>query len=200
MIYLLLLLLSANVLSHPVLPTRWTSITNEPGKGVGIESYKFVEHPTPENPSGIWSNYTDCARLILVNSNADATRYLLGCKVVDCCTEAQDGNHVEFQIPNVHTKFTKVKQGRQKITVFDKQIDTDTWFWSFGPQNWTAYTSFDNDHCVLHRWESGFKNILDVAIDFQNYTYITETEEFDSLFQVPDICIGAYPCDQVLNK
>ena len=201
MIYLLLLLLTVNVLCHPVLPTRWISITNEPNMGVGLEAYKFVEHPTPDNPSALWSNYTDCARLILINSNVDANRYLLGCDAVDCCTEPQDGNHVEFQIPNVKTTFTKVKQSKQTISVFDKEIETDTWFWKFGPQNWTAYTTIDSqNNTILHRWESGFKNILDVSIDFQNFTYITDTEEFDKLFTIPKECIGAITCDKVLKK
>ena len=58
-----------NIFSYPTLPTRWVSITDEPEKGVGLEAYKYVENPTPDNPSALWSNYTDCSRLIIINNN-----------------------------------------------------------------------------------------------------------------------------------
>ena len=68
----LLFISSQQTNAHPTLPTRWISITKEPGApgdGVGLEAYKYVDKPTPDNPSGIWSNYTGCSRLILINSN-----------------------------------------------------------------------------------------------------------------------------------
>ena len=193
----LLLLLLTQIQSHPVLPTRWISTTKEPGApgdGVGVEAYKYVDKPTPDNPSGIWSNYTGCSRLILINNNYDAKRYLLGCDAVDCCTEEQDGNHVEFQIPNVHTNFRKidVKQNSDTINVFGKDVETDTWTWKFLGQNWTAYTTYDEEqNPILHRWETGVLDTLDVSIDFKDFTPIKEEEEeeFDNLFKVPEVCL-----------
>lgn len=195
----LLFLLFSTVKSHPVLPTRWISTTKEPGApgdGVGLEAYKFVDKPTPDNPSGIWSNYTGCSRLILINNNYDAKRYLLGCDAVDCCTEEQDGNHVEFQIPNVHTNFRKidVKQGSETINVFGKDVETDTWAWKFVGQNWTAYTTYDKEqNPILHRWETGVLDVLDVSIDFKDFTSIKKEEEteFDNLFRVPEVCLSS---------
>ena len=49
------------VSDYPTLPTLWTSETIEPGapdSGKGIESYNFVDKPTDDNPSALWSNYT----------------------------------------------------------------------------------------------------------------------------------------------
>ena len=86
---------------YPTLPDLWTAETIEPGapgSGYGVESYKFVESPTGDNPSALWSNYTDCERLIYIASNSNAKRYLLGCDSVNCCYEEQDGNQVQFQI------------------------------------------------------------------------------------------------------
>lgn len=214
-ITLLLLLLLTQIQSHPVLSTRWISTTKEPGApgdGVGVEAYKYVDKPTPENPSGIWSNYTGCSRLILIKNNYGAKRYLLGCDAVDCCTvsepcsetlefkrslnctEEQDGNHVEFQIPNIHSQFRKinVKQDSETINVFGKDVETDTWTWSTLGQNWTAYTSLnENEEPILHRWETGVLDTLDVSIDFKDFTPIKKEEEteFDNLFKVPEVCL-----------
>merc|ERR1719263_665788 len=88
---------------HPTLPTMWTAETIEPGapgSGTGLESYNFVENPTSENPSSMWSNYTGCRRLIHVGNAGDTKRYLMGCDAMNCCWEEQDGNQVQFQIPN----------------------------------------------------------------------------------------------------
>ncbi len=52
---------------HPTLPTQWISMTREPGAPggeIGIEAYNFVDKPNKTNPSAMWSNYTDCERLI----------------------------------------------------------------------------------------------------------------------------------------
>ena len=67
---------------HPTLPTMWVSETKEPeapGGGVGVEAYNFVAKPTRANPSAIWSNYTDCERLIYDGGGASAKRYLVSC-------------------------------------------------------------------------------------------------------------------------
>lgn len=210
-IFLLQLLIHCSQLinAYPTLPTRWISITKEPGApgdGVGLEAYKYVDKPTPDNPSAIWSNYTGCARLILINNNYDAKRYLLGCDAVDCCTEEQDGNHVEFQIPNIHTQLRKIniEQGKDKINVFGKDIETDSWTWKFLGQNWTAYTTYDEEqNPILHRWESGVVDVLDVSIDFKNFTAIkneNEIKEFDNLFKVPEVCLSSTVQDCGDNK
>merc|ERR1719498_15626 len=88
---------------HPTLPTAWTATVKEDEVGVVYESYLMVQHPLPGNPSGKWTNYTDgsCQRLILDVDNVQK-RYLLGCDAVECCYEDGDGNHEEYQIPNVH--------------------------------------------------------------------------------------------------
>jgi len=88
------------VTDYPTLPTLWEAETIEPGapdSGKGMESYSFVDKPTYDSPSALWSNYTGCQRLIYIPNNYDAKRYLLGCESVNCCYEEQDGNHVEFQ-------------------------------------------------------------------------------------------------------
>ena len=118
------------------------------------ESYIMVDKPTPENPSAKWTNFTDgsCQRLIWVDNNYDAGRYLLGCDAVDCCTEAQSGNHKEYQIPDVHPAFlAPVKnKGKEKITLFDQtSVEADVWNWKFGFAKTTAYTTGGN---TLVRW------------------------------------------------
>jgi len=35
-----------------------------PGGEIGMEAYNFVDKPNKTNPSAMWSNYTDCERLI----------------------------------------------------------------------------------------------------------------------------------------
>ena len=71
----------------------------------------MVDRPTPSNPSAKWTNFTDgsCQRLIFDGDNAYSMRYLLGCDAVDCCKESQDGNHVEYQIPNIGKPFQPSK-------------------------------------------------------------------------------------------
>ncbi len=53
----------------------WRADTIEPGApggGKGLESYMFVSSPTDENPSAMWSNYTDCQRLIYIPHSNNA--------------------------------------------------------------------------------------------------------------------------------
>ena len=73
---------------HPTLPTLWTATTIDPPMGQGEEDYMFVDTPSEENPSAMWSKYQDCERLIYLEASY-GTRYLLGCDAVDCCTEDQ---------------------------------------------------------------------------------------------------------------
>lgn len=76
---------------HPTLPTAWTAIVEEEGVGTVWESYLMVDKPSPENPSGKWTNFTDdpneqdaCRRLIYVTGEKQV-RYYLKCHAVDCC-------------------------------------------------------------------------------------------------------------------
>ena len=76
---------------HPTLPTAWTAIVEEEGVGTVWESYLMNTRPSPENPSGKWTNFTDdpnepdaCRRLIYVTGTKQV-RYYLKCHAVDCC-------------------------------------------------------------------------------------------------------------------
>lgn len=195
------------VTDYPTLPTLWEAETIEPGapgSGRGIESYDFVETPSEDNPSALWSNYTDCQRLIYIPNNYDAKRYLLGCESVNCCYEEQDGNHVEFQIPNVHysnpKKTVDVYYQRTNITNFGETIEADEWSWSWTvkdklSQDWRAYT-LPCDDCVngvqLIQWQSRAMGLEWWPIEFKNYRGYDlssdEGDDFKSQFAVPDIC------------
>jgi hypothetical protein len=191
------------VTDYPTLPTMWKAQTNEPGAGVGYESYMFNPNPTEENPSALWSNYPGCQRLIYIPTTYSAKRYLLGCHAVDCCYEEQDGNQVEFQIPNVHyadpTKKVDVYYQRKNITNFGKQIEADEWSWAFGfkyeSQRWRAYT-VKCDSCLngvqLVQWASSAVGSEWYTIDFKGYTGIDpqspEGQAFAATFAVPTVC------------
>lgn len=194
---------------YPTLPTLWEAETIEsgaPGSGKGIESYSFVDEPTEDNPSALWSNYVDCQRLIYVPNNYNAKRYLLGCDAVDCCYEEQDGNQVEFQIPNVHytnpSKKVEVYYQRVNITNFGETIEADEWSWSWNvkdklllSQDFRAYTLPCND-CVngvqLIQWQSRAMGLEWYPTQFKSYRGYdqdsTEGKQFISKFQVPEIC------------
>ena len=192
---------------YPTLPVLWSAETIEPGapgSGKGIESYKFVDTPTTENPSAIWSNYTDCQRLIYIPNNYDAKRYLLGCESVNCCWESQDGNQVEFQIPNVHysnpNKKVDVYWRNANITNFGKTFEADEWSWSWTvndklSQDWRAYT-LPCEECVngvqLVQWQSRAMGLEWWPVEFKNYRgYDISTDEgieFTNNFNVTEIC------------
>lgn len=141
---------------HPRLPEDWKASVLQPGLGVVYESYTMVGSPdySFENPSGLWTNYTDgsCERLIFVPNNAQAKRYYLSCYALDCCTGDQSGNHVEFQIPNVYppqlpgqpapAPWPVTDLGKRNITTnqFRETWEADAWFWEFTAQTFTAYT------------------------------------------------------------
>jgi hypothetical protein len=195
------------VTDYPTLPDLWSAETIEPGApggGKGVESYLFNEKPSTEHPSAMWSNYTDCQRLIHVASGSNAKRYLLGCDAVNCCWEPQNGNQVQFQIPNVHysnpKKSIDVYYQRANVTNFGENVEADEWSWSWEvkdvlSQDWRAYT-IQCDECVggvqLLQWQSRAMGSEWFAVEFKNYKgYDAMTEEgteFSRGFDVPDIC------------
>lgn len=200
---------------HPTLPTLWTAETIEPGapgNGDGIEAYSFNPVPTPEVPSALWSNYTDCDRLILVNNNYDQTRYLLGCDAVDCCWEPQSGNQVEFQIPNIHfsnpNKKVDISYARVNVTNFGEVVEADEWSWSWSLAEWRVYTN-DCADCVngveLIQWQAKASGVW-YPIQFKGYKGIDansdEGKAFTSSFKVPAACSAnnLLQCDDASTK
>ncbi len=126
---------------HPRLAEDWVETVLQPGLGVVYESYTMVDDYSFENPSGLWTNYTDdsCKRLIHVPSQE---RYYLKCYALDCCWDYQSGNHVEFQIPNVYPPkipgqpepepWPVTDLGRRNVTTsFGETWEADAWFWDF---------------------------------------------------------------------
>merc|ERR1711871_282348 len=193
---------------HPTLPTMWTATVNEAEVGTVLESYIMVDRPTPANPSAKWTNFTDgsCQRLIYTPDIPDAARYLLGCDAVPCCTEAQEGNHMEYQIPNVHPAiFTTVKySGKVEIhqILNGKTIttDTDVYSWSFGLGKWYAFvTKTNGTNVTLNRWvvESEGKNFTN---DYFNFEVPTDVSAFKSQFAVPAICENAPSCSSLFKQ
>lgn len=197
--------------SHPTLPTMWTSTVNEAQVGLVAESYIMVDRPSPSNPSAKWTNFTDgsCQRLIYYGDNIDEARYLLGCDAVDCCTESQTGNHIEYQIPNVHPAFlTKVSYGGSvKLNQNNggKTVTTqcDVWTWSFGLEKWFAYTSAakDSNATLLNRWivQAEGQNYTN---DYFDFTPVAEEDKaaFQATFQPPAICANAPSCGNAFEK
>lgn len=200
-------------LPHPTLPTMWISETNEPGMGDGFESYYFVDQPTKTNPSALWSNYTGCQRLIYDDgTEINNKRFLLKCDAVDCCTEDQDGNQVEFQIPNVHpeaaAKNFTVTHNVSLTTEYDETVTTDEWHWQTlrDSEEWHVYTT-NCSSCVnnvqLYRWKVRALT-EEVNIDYKNFQGIPESQraEFLSTFQIPKQCQGpqVLRCDDYRAK
>jgi len=176
--------------THPTLPTMWTAMVKEAQVGVVKESYLFVDKPTDENPSAKWTNFTDgsCNRLIYKGRVESSGRFLLGCDAVDCCTEEQTGNHLEYQIPNIHPAFlAPVKNiGKKTITLFDKtSVDADVWSWKFGIANYSVYTNGSN----LARWAVSAAGNTFVN-DYAKFTVPTDVDAFKATFQVPKVCLG----------
>jgi len=195
------------VTDYPSLPNLWKAETIEPGApggGKGVESYLFNDKPSSDSPSAMWSNYTDCQRLIYVPSTNNAKRYLLGCDAVNCCWEPQSGNQVEFQIPNVYysnpSKTVDVYHQKANVTNFGEIVYADEWSWSWKvkdvlSQDWRAYT-VDCDDCVggvqLIQWQSRAMESEWFPVEFNNYKgYDASSDEgieFAKSFEVPDIC------------
>tara|TARA_Y100001970_G_scaffold228967_1_gene283811 strand:- start:2762 stop:3925 length:1164 start_codon:yes stop_codon:yes gene_type:complete len=207
--------------TYPTLPSQWVAETIEPGapgSGKGIESYNFVANPTEYNPSAMWSNYTDCERLIYIPSTNNAKRYLLGCESVNCCWEPQDGNQVEFQIPNVKysnpNKKVDVYWRNANVTNFGETFEADEWSWSWNvkdklSQDWRAYT-LPCEECVngikLIQWQSRAMGLEWWPVQFKNYRGIDplteEGEQFKSSFTIPDVCMknNLLQCPSGLNN
>ena len=189
--------------NYPTLPTLWDAETIEPASpGDGFESYQFNPTPSKDFPSALWSNYTGCQRLIYITSNYDSSRYLIGCDAVDCCYEEQDGNQVEFQIPNIQysnpNKKVDVYHQTVNITNFGKTFEADEWSWSLGDkgfQKWKAYTNYCKkcvNNVVLLQWSSSAAGSEWFTIQFKNYRGYDidskEGKEFSSTFVIPEVC------------
>jgi hypothetical protein len=190
---------TTNGIDHPTLPTMWISETTDPPMGDGMESYFFVDKPTDDNPSAMWSNYTnpECKRLLWAGEYERQIRYLLKCDAVDCCKEESTGNQIEFQIPNVHpAALAKNFSHTPNVTILNtygtKLTGLDEWTWQFGPEHWSVYTKANPpavNHVTLYRWHvEAFEE--KVSIDFVNFTGIAESDRatFKQDFQVPDQC------------
>jgi hypothetical protein len=187
---------------HPTLPTMWSARTIDPPQGKGIEKYFFMDTPTDDTPSGMWSEYLGCKRLISTVSLPNTKRYLLGCDGgVDCCWEEQSGNQVEFQIPNVHytdpTKKVPVDYARANITNFGEVIEADAWSWKFTTEKFTAYTN-DCPDCVngvqLLQWKVDMGQETKAVIQFKGYQGIDPNtqagKDFAAEFAVPQQCLA----------
>jgi len=189
---------------QPTLPTMWTATVNEPQVGIVKESYIMVDKPTPANPSAKWTNFTDgsCQRLIFDGPEYAATRYLLGCDAVDCCTEEQSGNHVEYQIPNVHPALVApVKAvGEETITLFNgSDIVANAFKWRWLLAEYTAYTSGTE----LLRWNVNVQG-ANFTNDYVNFTAIPDAQRaaFQASFAVPKQCQGSQvmKCDGAVSE
>jgi len=145
-------------------------------------------------PSGTWTNFTDgsCQRLISIPSEGLAKRYLLGCDAVDCCIEDQDGNHKEYQIPDVHpATLTTVKSlGQETITLTPdhgagpaETVTADKWQWSYGLHlmTTTVYTTAPAEgstNAVLHRWATAVhsKKAQEFVNDYFQYKPVEDAD------------------------
>jgi len=171
-----------------------------------MESYKFVDKPTHDNPSAIWSNYTDCQRLIYYSgNNKESARYLLGCDAVDCCTEPQENNQVEFQITNVHSRRQPVvTYNKGDAEVFGHNITTDQWSWKFLGNEFTAHTTGADENLLLHRWDISVFQQDFYQIEFKDFKQIPEDQiaEFDASFNIPQVCLNSHvlQCDDEVNR
>lgn len=192
---------------HPTLPTQWVAETIEPGIGHVMESYNFVANPSNDQPSSMWTNYTGCERLIHVTSGNGGERYLLGCESLTCCKEPQQGNQVEFQIPNIHysnpNKVVDVQYTPNvTITNFGEKIEADEWSWTYSPGDkvvgeYKVYTQ-DCADCVngvqLLQWQDAAFGSAFYAIEFKNYRGIDpqsdEGTQFVTTFDIPEVCQG----------
>jgi hypothetical protein len=199
--------------SHPTLSTNWVGVNYQPGTPApaGYESYHFVDKPRDDDPSGLWSNYSDvgCKRLIRVGSYDDQTRYYLKCDAVDCCKcddngGGDDGNQIEFQIPNVHPAWlAPVTHTKGEVDFPESGRATipsaDFWHWKFGPASYYAVTQTCAG-CNVSTGTAGpgtelLKWKVDVAaenitIEFYNYSIPEDNNIYAELFDVPSVCQG----------
>lgn len=215
----LLYISSALAVDHPTLPAQWKAETIEPGApgtGKGIESYNFVSNPSNDQPSSMWSNYTGCSRLIHATGST-GKRYLLGCDAMNCCYEEQDGNQVEFQIPNFRytnpSKTVDISHQRANITSFGNLVEADEWSWEYAPHGITigeykVYTNHCED-CVndieLVLWQTRAFGSEWFSIQFKNYRGLDpesqEGKDFAASFNIPAVCQGnILQCPSSISK
>ena len=188
---------TAAAAAHPTLPSAWTAQVQEAKVGDVLESYLMVDRPTPSNPSGKWTNFTDgsCQRLIFDPDLPGAARYLLKCDSVPCCTEDQEGNHMEYQIPNVHPAILApvTALGKETYTdAFGNKVTADVFQWKFGFATYAAYTTAGatkDAHAQLHRWNVSVQGTSFIN-DYKNFTEISEDAlpAFSRQFRVPEVC------------
>ena len=69
------------------------------------DARKFARSLSPSTTNIHYFLDKNSKRLIYDGDNYDQARYLLGCDAVPCCVESQSGNHLEYQIPNIHPAF-----------------------------------------------------------------------------------------------
>ena len=203
---ILIFLLPTLVFSQepPTLPTLWRATTIDPPMGQGIEEYKYVNSPTKDNPSAMWSKYKGCSRLIYVDG-VTQTRFLLGCDAVDCCTEEQEGNQVEFQIPNYTSRRDiPIKYQKVNITNFGEEVEADEWSWNFNIEKFIAYTR-ECKSCYngiqLLQWKASVLG-EGAVIQFKDYHGIDpesdEGKEFVKTFEIPDVCKNVIECPKYI--
>jgi hypothetical protein len=201
---------------HPRLAEDWKATVLQPGLGVVYESYTMVGSPdySFENPSGLWTNYTDdsCKRLIFVPNNAQARRYYLKCYALDCCYSSQSGNHVELQIPNIYPAqlpgqpapepWPVEDYGTRNITTYFGTYTADAWFWEFAQarQTFIAYTipCEVSESCPtgvkLVRWHTTvFGTEYDVDFDNDYIAFAPQSPSYEAhkdTFYIPPQCTG----------
>ena len=165
--------------------------------------------PTDANPSAKWTNFTDgsCQRLIWTGKDTNfGMRYLLGCDAVDCCTESQEGNQLEYQIPNIQnpTKFTYL--GKESITQDAPSgtvtIMADKWHWCgrglASAECFDVHTTGNvTGNAILRRWTVSLYGKT-YPTDYYSFKPVPAAElaGFAASFAVPAICAGASACQQ----
>jgi hypothetical protein len=192
---------------HPLLPDDWNAYVDEPQVGKVWESYTMVSSPdySYENPSGTWTNYSSnpendgsCKRLIHVPNNYDGNRFYLNCYSLDCCYDLQSGNHVEFQIPNVHSitgrPWPVDDLGKENVTTsFGETYEADVWAWSFTAQTFKAYTFPDETSPTgvkLVRWYTALFG-TGYTTDYTDYKSFAAEEDLaahKATFTIPQQC------------
>ena len=137
-----------------------------------------------------------CQRLIYRDLEEDS-RYLLKCDAVDCCREDNDGDTVEYQIPNVHPAILAPVhyRGQKTLDRFDGvSVTVDLYEWTFLVEKTTAYVTNGtgpNSTAVLQKWDVEIDG-LSYPNQYANFTAVPESEAaaFKASFKVPEICKG----------
>ena len=84
----------------------------------------------------------------------------MGCDALNCCWEEQEGNQVEFQIPNVHYsnphKNVDVYYRKANVTNFDEEVEADEWSWSWNIKDkLSSIACADNGVAICNIFISG---------------------------------------------